>query len=121
MGGEHPAVAMHKTEFGIGHLPRLCLMAQLANRRFDLLSSGERMLVLIARSVVKKPKLLILDEPCQGLDPARREKILDLVDAVAVESALSVIFVTHRSDELPGCITHTLDIAIASHYAEAGI
>jgi len=84
---------------------RLNLKA-LAQRPFIHLSHGERRLVLLARAAVKEPRLLILDEPCQGLDAANRRRVLTEVDRIAAGSQL--IYVTHHPRELPRCITHRL-------------
>lgn len=86
--------------FGITHLE---------NRRFDSLSDGEKRLVLIARVLVKSPLLLILDEPCQGLDPVNRKMILDLVDSVGHSGMSNLLFVSHHADEIPSCMTHMLE------------
>ncbi len=86
--------------FGITHLE---------NRRIDSLSDGEKRLVLIARVLVKSPLLLILDEPCQGLDPVNRKMILDLVDSVGHSGMSNLLFVSHHADEIPSCMTHMLE------------
>ncbi len=83
----------------------------LAERRLSHLSSGEQRLVLLARAIVKPPRVLILDEPCQGLDPVHRRRFLDAVDRAAASGRTALIYVSHREDELPGCITHRLRLA----------
>jgi molybdate transport system ATP-binding protein len=83
-------------------------LSDLAERPFDQLSYGERRMVLIARAMVKSPELLILDEPCEGLDPVNRRAVLALVDRVGFETDASVLYVSHVEDELPRCLTHTL-------------
>ena len=75
---------------------------------FDKLSEGEQRLVLLARALVKHPLLLILDEPCQGLDAGNRARVRRIVDAVGSQLTTSVIYVPHDPDELPEVITHTL-------------
>jgi iron complex transport system ATP-binding protein len=81
----------------------------LAERKFETLSAGERQRVLLARSRLPDPKLLILDEPCAGLDLAAREKLLALISRMAADpTGPTLIMVTHRvSDIVPG-FTHGL-------------
>jgi molybdate transport system ATP-binding protein len=83
-------------------------LTDLSHRVFDQLSYGERRMVLIARAMVKSPRLLILDEPCEGLDEAHRRKVLKLVNNIGAENRTQLIFVTHYPHEIPPCITHTL-------------
>ena len=83
-------------------------MAGSADRPFDQLSQGEQRRVLIARAVVKRPALLILDEPCGGLDPAGRTRVIELADEIGRATETDLIFVTHHPDEVPRCITHVL-------------
>jgi len=83
-------------------------LAEKAEQRFDKLSYGEQRMVLIARAMVKSPLLLILDEPCQGLDRANRSIILELVDYIGRETHTNLLYVTHHEDEIPACISHTL-------------
>jgi molybdate transport system ATP-binding protein len=65
-------------------------------------------MVLLARAVVKRPDLLLLDEPCQGLDLRHRALFLKMVDGLIRHSRTTVIFVTHRMDEIPREIRRTL-------------
>ena len=83
-------------------------LVPLAGERFDRLSFGQQRLILIARAMVKNPLLLILDEPCSGLDKTHRRKVLDLVESLAAGGTTQLLFVTHRQEELPACITHRL-------------
>jgi len=82
----------------------------LMDRRYDQLSFGERKMILIARAMVKSPEVLILDEPCQGLDQSNRRRVLALVDQVGQQTDTQIIFVTHRPDEVPACTTHFLNL-----------
>lgn len=89
-------------------------MHQLRERPLATLSYGQQRLVLIARAMVKTPALLILDEPCQGLDPSQRSRVIALIDAIGRQPDTELIYVTHYPDEIPGCITHHLELALAS-------
>jgi molybdate transport system ATP-binding protein len=80
----------------------------LIGKRFGELSEGQQRLVLVARALVKRPPLLVLDEPCQGLDASNRARLRQLVEAIGHRPSTSVIYVTHEADELPSIITHLL-------------
>lgn len=82
-------------------------LADLARSPFNHLSQGQRQMILIARAMVKTPRLLILDEPCAGLDPENRARVLGLVDRIG-RRATSLIFVSHHDHEIPRCTTHRL-------------
>ena len=92
-----------------GWLRRLGLAGR-AKQSFGELSLGDQRLVLLARAVVKKPMLLILDEPCQGLDTAHRLSLLTIVDRIIAQTHAGLIFVTHHAREMPRCINHVLEL-----------
>jgi molybdate transport system ATP-binding protein len=70
-------------------------------------SYGEQRLLLIARGLIKHPPLLILDEPCQGLDDHNRIKVLKLLGEFARGTESTLLYVTHRSeDEIEGIRRH---------------
>jgi iron complex transport system ATP-binding protein len=79
-------------------------LAAFGHRRFVTLSQGEQQKVLLARALMAQPLLIILDEPCAGLDPAAREDFLTLLASViATPSGPTLLFVTHHVEEiLPG-------------------
>jgi molybdate transport system ATP-binding protein len=79
-----------------------------ARMAFGELGFGQQRLVLLARAAVKRPHLLILDEPTQGMDAAQRVTLLAAVDRAAQHLQGSLLFVTHYQREIPGCITHRL-------------
>jgi molybdate transport system ATP-binding protein len=83
-------------------------LSERAKTVFEQISEGEQRLALIARALVKSPALLILDEPCQGLDESNRDRVLQAIDQAGSRLNTSMIYVTHRADELPKSITHIL-------------
>jgi iron complex transport system ATP-binding protein len=92
-----------------GRLLRLVGAGRLAAREWACLSQGERQRVLIARALMPRPRLLILDEPCAGLDPVAREKFLHFVNRLARRrGAPALVFVTHHVEEITPAFTHAL-------------
>ncbi len=73
----------------------------LGSRRFATLSTGERQRVLIARALMAEPELLLLDEPCLGLDPRSREEFLGSLAALfTARPDLTILNVTHHVEEI---------------------
>lgn len=98
--------------FGIGEAITLAerklaknLLAELGLERqadftFDMLSKGERQNVLIARALFAKPKILVLDEPCTGLDIYHREYLFQTLETLSENKNLAIIYVTHYLEEI---------------------
>lgn len=80
----------------------------LAQEAFGALSPGRQRLVLLARALAKRPDLLVLDEPCQGLDARHRRRFLRAVEGEMARSRTPVLYVTHHLDELPRGLSHVL-------------
>jgi iron complex transport system ATP-binding protein len=81
----------------------------LAERLFHTLSTGERQRVLIARALAAGPRILLLDEPCIGLDPVAREDFLESLSVLfSRRSDLTVIDVTHHVEEIIEGFTRVL-------------
>lgn len=72
------------------------------------LSQGERQRALLARAHAQRPALLFLDEPCSGLDPIARTRLLDELDARPAAEGPATILVTHHLEEIGRTITHAL-------------
>lgn len=82
----------------------------LLGKTFRNISKGEQRLVLLARALVKNPPLLILDEPCQGLDLATTEYFRQTVDAICAISSYTLIYVSHYPNEIPSCVKRSLSL-----------
>ena len=81
----------------------------LAARPWRVLSQGERQRVLIGRALMAKPRVLILDEPCAGLDPAAREHFLNFIQRLgAHKNSPTLVLVTHHVEEIMPVFTHVL-------------
>lgn len=86
--------------FGVEHL---------AHSSFLTVSTGEQRLVLLARTFVKNPNLIILDEPMHGLDVENKKQVKDIIEKFC-DSSKTLIFVTHYSDEIPSIVNQILEL-----------
>lgn len=75
---------------------------------FKNLSESTQRLVLLARALVKGPPLLILDEPCQGLDIDQQRFFKLLIETICEHSDITIIYVSHFQEEIPDSLTHAI-------------
>lgn len=85
-------------------------MADMAATPFQSVSFGDQRLLLIARAMVKHPSLLILDEPCNGLDDVNRTKVLTMLELLARQATTTLLYVNHHSEDKIPSIQHQLDM-----------
>jgi len=67
---------------------------------YDCLSKGQQQRVLIARAMMNEPEILLLDEPCSGLDIIAREVFLHNIQDLAEENGMAIVYVTHHTEEI---------------------
>jgi len=91
---------------------RLLGMENRTAQPFNQLSFGDQRLVLIARAMVKHPPLLILDEPCLGLDDLNRQLVLALIEKICDGSETTVLYVNHRTEDRIGGIDNHLALTL---------
>lgn len=77
------------------------------NELLNHLPLGKQRLVLLARTIIKNPELLVLDEPCQGLDQQQTQYFNQLIDELCA-NGMTVIYVGHFETQLPKTLTHKL-------------
>lgn len=83
-------------------------IGELAKHYYHEISFGQQRLVLLARAMVKSPSVLILDEPCVGLDDYHRQMILKTLDVIADLTKTKLLYVSHVEGEFPDCINQKL-------------
>ena len=86
-------------------------MRKRADEPFNTLSYGDQRLLLIARAMVKHPPLLILDEPCLGLDDMNRQRVLALIEKICAGSETAVLYVNHHPEDTIEGIDQYLTLA----------
>jgi len=81
----------------------------LSDRTWQVLSQGERQRILIGRALIQRPKVLILDEPCAGLDPVAREHFLQFIEKMGTgRQSPTLVLVTHHVEEITPVFSHVL-------------
>lgn len=84
---------------------KMLRISHLAQRKFTTLSFGEQRLVLLARTLIKKPELMILDEPLHGLDAGRKQLINCIINTMTDLNGSTLIYVSHYAAEIPACVS----------------
>lgn len=86
-----------------------CGGKKLIGKKYEVLSQGERQMVLIARALMAKPQLLILDEPCNGLDLFAKERLLKKIESIAKSpNSPTLLYVSHHTEEILPCFDHII-------------
>lgn len=114
LSGKFASIGLYQsyTEAELEHAKQILIDAggeSLIGKRYDVLSQGERQLVLISRALMTNPELLILDEPCNGLDLFAREKLLTQIQQIANQDEHpTLLYVTHHTEEILPCFNHLM-------------
>ncbi|CAG7648206.1 ABC transporter ATP-binding protein [Paenibacillus allorhizosphaerae] len=82
-------------------------LGHLASQPLGTLSQGERKKVMLARSLMTRPSILIMDEPCSGLDLYERERLLENINELG-QQQMTVIYVTHHIEEIMPMFSHVV-------------
>ncbi len=84
-------------------------LSDMKYRLFETLSDGEKQKTIIARALMSRPQLLVLDEPCAGLDLKAREELLESIQKVSAKpGGPTLVYITHHVEEIFPGITHAL-------------
>jgi molybdate transport system ATP-binding protein len=102
-------LSQKQEELVVGWMELLQLL-EIQHKSLSQLSTGQQRLVLLARALVKNPPLLILDEPCQGLDEEQTAYFRSLIDLYCSTCPTTLIYVSHYREEMPDCIDHFLKL-----------
>ena len=93
-------------------------LGAMQKKSLSALSAGEQRLILLARALVKNPPLLILDEPCQGLDAEHIQEFTRLIDDICSQFDTTLLYVSHYRHEIPSCVTRFLRIENGEGFIE---
>lgn len=85
-------------------------LAYVLKKQFAELSLGEQRMLLLIRALIKNPPLLILDEPCQGIDAEQSQRFVQILDLICEKLNITMIYVSHSAEEIPNCISHKLEL-----------
>ena len=102
--GAPPDIAQQAADWlGVGE-------SHVLDKTFSKLSQGQQKLLLIASALAQRPPLLVLDEPCQGLDLRNRQRLLGMVERICQATDMSLVYITHHFEELLPSVTHVLHL-----------
>ena len=107
--GFHKKLTVEQTQHIYNWLESLNI-TDLSQKRLEAVSAGMQKIFLLIRTLIKNPPLLILDEPCQGLDESQTEAFVNLVDTICAQSDTTIVYISHYVNEAPACISHVMEL-----------
>jgi molybdate transport system ATP-binding protein len=90
-------------------------LSHVSKKPLHSISAGLQRMILLARALVKNPPLLVLDEPCQGLDEKQSAQFVSLIDHICNGSNKTLIYVSHDESNIPECIEKVLQLEKEQH------
>ncbi|WP_335965539.1 ATP-binding cassette domain-containing protein [Galbibacter sp. PAP.153] len=100
----------HQKELALQWLTLVGLL-HLKEVLFIHASLGEQRVLLLLRALIKSPALLILDEPCQGMDASQILYFKQLLDHICTSKHITLVYVSHKKEEIPNCVTKVLTLS----------
>jgi molybdate transport system ATP-binding protein len=85
-------------------------LSHVSTKPLHSISASLQRMILLARALVKNPPLLVLDEPCQGLDHHQSIQFVSLIDHICNETSKTLIYVSHDETNIPSCIDNVLHL-----------
>lgn len=90
-------------------------LSHVSKKPLHSISAGLQRMILLTRALVKNPPLLVLDEPCQGLDRRQSKQFVSLIDYICKDSGSTLIFVSHDESNIPTSIEKVLQLQTEEH------
>jgi molybdate transport system ATP-binding protein len=83
-------------------------LLEIAENSFLNMSYGQQRLFLLARAMVKSPEILLLDEPCQGLDPYQRAELINKINLLGKSKTTQILYISHQIEDKLDCVSATI-------------
>ena len=105
--GYYESISKKQKEMAENWLNQFGLL-EIAETSYLNMSYGQQRLFLLARAMVKSPEILLLDEPCQGLDPYQRTKLINEINVLGRSKATQILYISHQFEDKLDCVSATL-------------